>query len=529
MPPSAVNWCSAIIPRCRSPGMGAPPQLNPHAHPAPPFADCLGSHFTWLQAVFTNFPALLHFVNGMKCVAGVCPRDLEDYGCACRFEMEGLPVDEADSCCFQHRQCYEEAAEMGCLQDPTTLSTDINCVSKRITCGSRDPCGRRLCTCDKASLRCLAAARVNASLNLLDPSLCAPQPPGENPRSEEPSPPATPPSCCPEHCPCVFFSDTPSGIQPRTLLPRAPLWPGGTFPGPSPEVSRVVTMVCRSLLGVSLFPVVPVEPTDASPMALSGEVAVETSPERRTTLSRTRPSQDREVLGAAKITPAPGSEEVVATAGGVTTVSTSMKSLGSTVSPVRSRPEGTTGKACGRLAFLHLGSGDRPQVKPELGEMLFCLTARCPEEFEFYGCYCGQEGRGQPRDALDGRFNGGCPLELKPSRWHVPHGVGCALEGMGQSLCAKLLCACDQTAATCMASAFFNQSLKSPGRAQCPGSQPRCEDQDRPLAGPNAPSPGSSSSSEDSEEAPLLPGQDLEEAPPVPAQDSEEAPPRPGQ
>lgn len=66
--------------------------MPPAARPA----DCLGPHFTWLQAVYTNFPALLQFVSAMRCVAGVCPRDLEDYGCACRFEMEGLPVDELD-------------------------------------------------------------------------------------------------------------------------------------------------------------------------------------------------------------------------------------------------------------------------------------------------------------------------------------------------------------------------------------------------------------------------------------------------
>ena len=61
-----------------------------------PPTDCLGSHFTWLQAVFTNFPLLLQFVNSMRCVTGLCPRDFEDYGCACRFEMEGMPVDESD-------------------------------------------------------------------------------------------------------------------------------------------------------------------------------------------------------------------------------------------------------------------------------------------------------------------------------------------------------------------------------------------------------------------------------------------------
>lgn len=57
--------------------------------------------------------------------------------------------------------------------------------------------------------------------------------------------------------------------------------------------------------------------------------------------------------------------------------------------------------ACDRLAFLHVGRGRDVRAMPQLGEMLFCLTSRCPEEFEAYGCYCGQEGRGDPRDALD--------------------------------------------------------------------------------------------------------------------------------
>uniref|UniRef100_A0AAX7TXB9 Phospholipase A2-like central domain-containing protein n=1 Tax=Astatotilapia calliptera TaxID=8154 RepID=A0AAX7TXB9_ASTCA len=33
--------------------------------------------------------------------------------------------------------------------------------------------------------------------------------------------------------------------------------------------------------------------------------------------------------------------------------------------------------------------------------MLHCLTGRCPHEYEMYGCYCGQEGGGQPLDQLD--------------------------------------------------------------------------------------------------------------------------------
>ncbi|NXL34024.1 OC90 protein, partial [Glaucidium brasilianum] len=136
------------------------------------FFDCLGSHFTWLQSIFTNFPALLNFVNKMKCVTGFCPRDFEDYGCSCRFETEGLPVDEADECCFQHRKCYEEAIEMECTWDPSKISTDVSCSTANLTCESGDPCEQFLCNCDKDAIECFANVRINSSLNGLDISFC---------------------------------------------------------------------------------------------------------------------------------------------------------------------------------------------------------------------------------------------------------------------------------------------------------------------------------------------------------------------
>ncbi|NXP66478.1 OC90 protein, partial [Chloropsis cyanopogon] len=136
------------------------------------FFDCLGSHFTWLQSIFTNFPALLNFVNKMKCVTGFCPRDFEDYGCSCRFEMEGLPVDEADECCFQHRKCYEEALEMECTWDPSKISADVSCSAGNLTCESVDPCEQFLCTCDKDAIECFVNAQINSSLNGLDVSSC---------------------------------------------------------------------------------------------------------------------------------------------------------------------------------------------------------------------------------------------------------------------------------------------------------------------------------------------------------------------
>nr|XP_017197028.2 otoconin-90 [Oryctolagus cuniculus] len=404
--------------------------------------DCLGSHFTWLQAVFTNFPALLQFVNGMKCVAGLCPRDFEDYGCACRFEMEGLPLDEPDSCCFQHRKCYEEAAEMDCLQDPGKLGADVDCIGKKIMCESTDPCEHLLCTCDKTAIECLAQSGINSSMNLLDASFCLAQ-----------------------------TVETTSRKELLTLLPR----------------------------------VFPVEPTDTSLTALSGEVTAETGADRLTAVFG--PNQDGEDTGAARATPPPESAEIVSTVKGIPLVSAGVKSLGLAMSSVESSPEETTGKACNRLTFLHLESGHNTQVMPQLGEMLFCLTSRCPEEFEFYGCYCGQEGRGEPKDALDRCcLSHHCCLEQMRRLGCLPerlprsavvcedHTPTCA----GRSLCQKLLCACDQVAAECMASASFNQSLKSPGRQECQGMRVSCED--GMQGGPAASSLGSSSE-ENSEEA----------------------------
>uniref|UniRef100_A0A3B4AW77 Phospholipase A2 n=1 Tax=Periophthalmus magnuspinnatus TaxID=409849 RepID=A0A3B4AW77_9GOBI len=48
------------------------------------------------------------------------------------------------------------------------------------------------------------------------------------------------------------------------------------------------------------------------------------------------------------------------------------------------------------------GKDGRPLRQLEaLGQMLHCASGRCPYEYEMYGCYCGQEGSGQPQDQLD--------------------------------------------------------------------------------------------------------------------------------
>ncbi|XP_069847812.1 otoconin-90 [Dipodomys merriami] len=446
--------------------------------------DCLGSHFTWLQAVFTNFPLLLQFVNGLWCVADLCPRDLEDYGCACRFEMEGLPLDESDSCCFQHRRCYEEAAEMDCLQDPAKLSAEVDCISKKITCESKDPCEQQLCACDKAAIECLARSGINSSLNLLDISSCLVQTPEVTSRSG-------------------LTTLLPAEVPAKpTDISLAAISGEGQVPPSSALLGVVELLEHYGWLGFG--------PSQVCHEAgwFIFTVTGDTRADRRTTLSRTKLGQDPEADTARPTLPT-GSAEIIATAKHITLVPTGVESSGLVVSSIDGGPEETTRKACDRLSFLRTGDEDSREAMQQLGEMLFCLTSRCPEEFESYGCYCGHTGRGEPRDTLDRcclshrccleQMRGlGCLHERHPGLETVcvDHRPKC----VGQSLCEKLLCACDQTAAECMASASFNQSLKSPGRQECQGVQVACQD-GLTLGGHSASSTGSSSE-ENSEEAP---------------------------
>ncbi|XP_036597578.1 otoconin-90 [Trichosurus vulpecula] len=396
------------------------------------FFDCLGSHFTWLQAIFTNFPALLHFVNKLKCVAGLCPKDFEDYGCSCRFEMEGEPMDETDSCCFQHRKCYEDAAELECTRDLTKLSTDVTCDNLNITCDPKDPCEHLLCNCDKTAIECFLHSHINSSLNGLDVALCVPTVTDTNSKEEVMT-------------------------LPNDLIPEVPT--------DSNLKDSSVEAVVRGHEGT-------ISPGTVAPL---------------------------------------GPMQLVSLMKGVTNALSGLKSGDSDVQALELIPKETRGKDCDRFTFVQLGdSGEVKQEMAQIGEMLFCLTARCPEDFESYGCYCGQEGRGDPVDPLDRccfshhccleqveKF--GCELE-KSSRSKATcedHKIKCR----GQSLCETLLCSCDQTAAECMAAATFNESHRFWSRSRCQENGTLCEDSNHewPLA-PTGLGTGSSSSDENSSE-----------------------------
>ncbi|NXD05898.1 OC90 protein, partial [Nothocercus nigrocapillus] len=380
-------------------------------------SDCLGSHFTWLQSIFTNFPALLNFVNKMKCITGLCPKDFEDYGCSCRFEMEGFPMDKADSCCFQHRKCYEEATEMECSWDPSKISTDVNCPIEKLICDSF------------YTITLICYLKWKSYCLLLH----------------------------------IFFCFSLFAYLEKDGFTEAAV----------PMQKRTTSLI-------------------SSPEDINS------------TKDKLAPTENIPV-GTPVRTKEKGKGDQ------------STASSGTALEPILSNrgPEESAGKVCERLTFLQeRGNGRAKRELPQLGEMLFCLTERCPQEFESYGCYCGQEGRGYPIDVLDRCcFSHHCCMEqVKKLGCHterisrsevvcLDHKPKC----IGWSLCEKLLCACDTTAAECMASAFFNESLQFAHRETCQEEKVSCRSgaYERPLSSTELGAGISSSEESSEEEGPL--------------------------
>uniref|UniRef100_A0A8C3BCV2 Phospholipase A2-like central domain-containing protein n=1 Tax=Cairina moschata TaxID=8855 RepID=A0A8C3BCV2_CAIMO len=436
------------------------------------FFDCLGSHFTWLQSIFTNFPALLNFVNKMKCVSGFCPRDFEDYGCSCRFEMEGLPVDEADDGFTALLKC--------CYWEQDNISHFVWIVVLFPETG--DPCEQFLCTCDKDAIECFASTHINSSLNGLDVSLCPSLVTGILSHN----------SLCSKNT--FIFAELPHQRTDKTLAATA-----------SVEEVFIAPCFCFSLSAYSgkdrfSEAVVPVGVRTTSPASSPADV---NSVEVKIVPTENIPAGTSTRMKGKETSPARGVQGTASTG------------VALDLAPSDRGPNGPEGKVCERLTFLQdRGNGRVKKELPQLGEMLFCLTERCPEEFESYGCHCGQEGRGYPTDALDRCcFSHHCCMEQvkklgchaeRTSRSEVvcfDHMPKC----IGWSLCEKLLCACDKTAAECMASAFFNESLKFPQGQVCQEEKVSCRSgpYERPPVGTETGAGISSSEESSEEEGPL--------------------------
>eukprot|EP00062_Callorhinchus_milii_P015517 gi/632965984/ref/XP_007899162.1/ PREDICTED: otoconin-90 [Callorhinchus milii] len=335
-------------------------------------SDCLGTHFTWLQSVFDSFPAFYSFVNKLKCVTGYCPKDFENYGCVCRFREEGLPADETDSCCFQHRTCYQEVADAGCRLDPGKVISNNQCSTKNLTCAAAmDACEQRFCKCDNSVIQCLLKANYNSSLKCLDTTICKP-----------------------------FPTDLEAPEQSTVNGVTGPQVPGAAAGIPVEVIAEDDIHGDTHCAAIKIF-----------------RICFSTDCDRRT--------------------------------------------------------------------FLRLKENGRLKHElPQMGELLLCLTGRCPYDFEQYGCFCGQEGRGRPIDELDRCcFYHHCCLDEARK-------LGCragqSLTGQvycmdqqatctGLTLCDQFLCSCDKAAAECISASVYNSTLQGLNKEQCRGEQASCK------------------------------------------------------
>ncbi|KYO45194.1 otoconin-90 isoform A [Alligator mississippiensis] len=411
-------------------------------------------------------------------------------------------------CCFQHRKCYEEAVEMECMWDPAKISTDFSCLTKNLTCRSGDPCEQLLCNCDKAAIECFVHSRINSSLNGLDVSFC-PTLVTEflhhrNDKTlltttsmEEVTPSR------PNH---IDVRTTRAGVmspEPDDVVLRTPQ--AGVIAREQESTTATLTEPTQK--------VTTVKATDTALDTNKGFMEAAFTVEGTTTApadthsanSKERPTENAPARTANK--------DTAVKIGGEGTAY-------STVSPEVPPSDGEleldpyVGKVCDRFTFLQIrGNGKVKLELPQLGEMLYCLTDRCPQEFESYGCYCGQEGRGSPADVLDRCcFSHHCCMErvrklgchperiLRSEVVCFDHKTKC----IGWSTCEKLLCSCDQTAAECMAAAVFNDSLKILSQQDCQEEKALCWSgtHERPSSGSGI-GTRASSSEESSEEAGL--------------------------
>ncbi|XP_027032607.2 otoconin-90 [Tachysurus fulvidraco] len=134
---------------------------------------------------------------------------------------------------------------------------------------------------------------------------------------------------------------------------------------------------------------------------------------------------------------------------------------------------------CSMTFMQYSSTGEVIKEFAALGEMLYCLTGHCPQEYEHYGCYCGQHGSGIPQDNLDRCcFLHQCCLEqltLLGCRRDRKLNIHTTCHNskpqcLGVSVCDRLQCVCDRTAAECMAASHFNHLVTS----QCSGPRPSC-------------------------------------------------------
>ncbi|KAK3750942.1 hypothetical protein QZH41_015018 [Actinostola sp. cb2023] len=103
---------------------------------------------------------LLDFGIMIYCGTGRNPFDYNNYGCYCGFGGHGNPLDNVDSCCKAHDQCYDRVHASGvcpfqvaAYTFPYTTTSCTNCKPASYY-WFYGRCREALCKCDAESVNC---------------------------------------------------------------------------------------------------------------------------------------------------------------------------------------------------------------------------------------------------------------------------------------------------------------------------------------------------------------------------------------
>ena len=120
--------------------------------------------------------AAFEFREMITKVTGRSAFDYLGYGCHCGLGGKGKPIDELDTCCQVHDQCYANTStylQFWNLCSPHLVGYSWNYNSGVVACsGNKDTCGYKTCMCDKIVAECFARSEYNLQHKGYSQRLC---------------------------------------------------------------------------------------------------------------------------------------------------------------------------------------------------------------------------------------------------------------------------------------------------------------------------------------------------------------------
>ncbi|KAI7809807.1 putative HERV-H LTR-associating protein 1, partial [Triplophysa rosa] len=424
---------------------------------------CLGVQFSWLYAVFDDLLSVLEFAVHLHCETGLCPADILNHGHYCsnantwdKAHTHIQPANTLDSCCLTHWRCYQGLKERNCSRRIPT-HTNYTC-GYNSSCDMLDFCDEGFCRCDQSVIDCISSNYPNKQDGNNQPITLQTD---------------------------LLDNDTYTSEM-FNVTDRLELYPSdfdmyGVNDTLNETMSNSTTeliMKLKSSFYLNTYSILNKEESDEEaedntlkPSAYTTahtthteESAEEEEQEKEEMKEPSDSSQESEKRGSARIQrrALPFSAWSLLEAAGLSDLEEQKES-----------------EECSMSLFQYDTAGQVLKDMSALGEMLNCLTGRCPHEYQHYGCYCGQQGRGKPVDQLDRCcFLHQCCLEQLSAlgcrrNRKLNAQISCQKgkpQCVGTSVCNRLQCVCDRSTAECMAASFFNQSVTS----SCSGPRPPC-------------------------------------------------------